>query len=147
MNALLFLFACEPAEPPVVIPPAEFIGTWRGKEGIERWVWTADGAWQHTDKNGWSASGKILSWTSEGFAGTGFPVEERHAIQRGPFEREGYTWVVIDEIELWRQSKEARIGAPIPRPVSVAEPTPPEASTTEASPPPPVEAPEPTPAP
>jgi hypothetical protein len=111
---LALLWSCAEAPPPVPSPPpTEVVGTWRVGDTVERWVFTTDGKFQHTSKDGWTNTGTVLAWDGPEFRLTGFPTEERHRIDRMPYDRDGYTWIEIDAVSLWRQSKEARIGAPL----------------------------------
>lgn len=112
---LALLLACAEAPPPAAVaPPPELVGTWRVGDTVERWVFLADGKFQHTSKDGWTNTGTVLGWEGSDFRLTGFPTEERHRVDRMPYDERGYTWVVIDEVAHWRQSTEARIGAPLP---------------------------------
>ncbi len=112
----LELFLACAGTPPLlpVPPPADLVGTWRVGDTVERWSFTTDGRFQHTSKDGFTNTGIVTAWQDAKFTITSFPAEESHAVVRMPYVERGYTWLVIDETTLWRQSTEAKIGAPLP---------------------------------
>jgi hypothetical protein len=112
----LWLVGCGDHGPQPVGPPSkDYVGTWRSQDETIRLVLTSEGQFQET-KGKWTNTGIVVAWTNEGFKASAYPEPELHKVREKPHDKAGYTWMTVDDAELWRVSSEAKIGAPMPVP-------------------------------
>lgn len=110
----LALVGCATPEPTPVAPPvADYVGTWKSRDETIRLVLTADGHAQYT-RGKWTNTGLVVGWSPEGFSLSAYPEPELHKVTIPPHDVDGYLWMTVDEIELWRHTADAVIAAPKP---------------------------------
>jgi hypothetical protein len=106
------LLACGTPDPTPVPPPvADYVGTWKSRDETVRLVLTADGHAQYT-RGKWTNTGLVVGWQADGFLISAWPEPELHKVLVPPHDQDGYWWMTVDEVEVWRQSADAVIGAP-----------------------------------
>ena len=89
----------------------DYVGTWKSRDDTVRLVLTADGHAQYT-RGKWTNTGLVVGWEPEGFLLSAWPEPELHKVLVTPHDVEGYWWMTVDDVEVWRQTTEAVMGVP-----------------------------------
>jgi hypothetical protein len=103
------LWGCGSPEPKPVPPPsAEYVGTWKSRDETVRLVLTADGRAQYT-RGKWTNTTLVVQWSDQGFYLSDWPEPELHEVTVAPHDQDGYLWMTVDDVEVWRQATDAVI--------------------------------------